>query len=193
MRIAIDIDKTLLDCNSFLYKLANQLISKNNNNPKNLKYKSIENIEVYKENLLNKISKIHNHNYYSINENASTIINKWFDEGHEIILLSSRPSSKSLAVVLLYCMEKFNIHYTQIITACNNKPAYCKENDIDIIIDNSFNICKVCSENGIKSIHYLPDEKIEKAKVNSNFIFAKSWNEIEIIVDIILKSSIRTK
>ena len=62
MRIAIDIDKTIFDCNSFLYKFVNTYLI-NQDLEKDLKYKEIDSndYDVNSSKFMNKVSRIHNH------------------------------------------------------------------------------------------------------------------------------------
>ena len=181
MRIAVDIDKTLLDCNSILYKIANFLLPSQSSNAK-LKYKKIEEKNKSRKSFLSRISKIHNHKFYYINENAKETIEEWYGKGYEIILLSSRPASRALANALLLCINKFDIHFSQVVAACNNKTSFCKENKIDVIVDNSLDICKKCSADGIKSIFYINNKKKAQRYRKETFSVASTWDEINNIV-----------
>ena len=184
MKIAIDIDQTLLECDSILYKIFNKFGSKQDKNKK-LKYKDVEEEIISEQTLLNCISKIHNHNYYKIMEDASDIIKKWKAEGHEIILLSSRPSYKSLVNTLLLCVKKFDIKFDKITIGCNNKVLFCLEKKVDVLIDNCLDICKLCCEKGVNSIWYNKEEEnVWYRKVNN----ASSWKEIDCKVTEISKN-----
>ena len=180
MKIAIDIDQTIFECDSFLYKIIN-FIMPGQSEFKKLKYKSIDEDDVSTERLINKISRIHNPKFYSINENANVVVNRLYNDNHEIILLSSRPASRALCNVLMACIKKYDIKFNQIIVECNNKSAFCKENGIDVIIDNSADTCDKCSKNGIFSICYIQDEEKAERYRSASFKVAKSWDEIETI------------
>ena len=182
MRIAIDIDRTLLDCDSFLYKILNKIVSKQNVNKK-LKYNQINEIEYCKECFLKYFSKIFDYRSYKIVENSSQVINNWFNSGNKIILLSSRPSSRELIKTLLIFFNKFNVKFHQIITQCNNKVLFCKEKNIDILVDNSFDICKNCYDYNIKGIWYNKEKEKYYGKIP---IEAITWDEIDLEVSKII-------
>ena len=184
MRIAIDIDRTLLDCDSFLYKFVNDMFSNQNAN-RRLKYKNLVITGKHTEGVLKYISRICNHKHYTIMGNAGKIINKWYDNKYEIMLLSNRPGVKALDNTLINCINRFDIKFNKIITQCNNKVLFCKENNIDVLIDNCYSICENCIKNGVTAIWY--NKENFKCK-NSNVINSNSWNEIDNEVKKILNN-----
>lgn len=184
MRIAIDIDKTIFDCNSFLYQFVNTYLISQSLTHK-LKYKEIDlfDYDVNSSRFLNKVSKIHNPYFYSVEEDASEVIKKWVKEGHEIFLLSSRPASKSLVIVLLKCLKKYDIPFNKIIVSCNNKAVYCKENNIDILIDDSPYICQNAKKIGVDVILYNSNKNLDNRTIPfKDIICAKSWRDLDELI-----------
>ena len=184
MRIAIDIDKTIFDCNSFLYKFVNTYLI-NQDLEKDLKYKEINanDYDVDSSKFLNKVSRIHNPYFYNVEEGAPGTIKQWLNEGHEVILLSSRPSSKSLVIVLIKCLNKFEIQYSKLIISCNNKAVYCKENGVDILIDDSPYICQNAKKMGVTAILYENNKKLGNRYYDvSGLEIAKSWQQLSDII-----------
>lgn len=184
MRIAIDIDKTIFDCNSFLYKFVNTYLI-NQDVTKDLRYKEIDlnDYDISCSKFINKISRIHNPCFYSVEENAPKTIQEWLKDGHEIILLSSRPASKSLVIVLLKCLKRFNVPFSKLIISCNNKAIYCKENNIDLLIDDSAYICQNAKKIGVSPILYENNKKLGNREYDVRGLeIAKSWDQLSDIV-----------
>lgn len=177
MKIAIDIDKTLVDCTSVLYEIINALFSNQDDNKK-LKYTNIEKNPIINSKIVKRLNRMYNPKYYSMCDNASEIVNKLYDEGHNIIFLSSRPGGKTLASTLLICINKFDFKYSEIVVSCNNKIRYCKEKDIDLLIDNSYVTCLNSSKKGVLTICYLKNSKNIDIEKNDNLYICKNWNEI---------------
>ena len=104
-------------------------------------------------------------------------------EGHEIFLLSSRPASKSLVIVLLKCLKKYDIPFNKIIVSCNNKAVYCKENNIDILIDDSPYICRNAKKIGVDVILYNSNKNLDNRTIPfKDIICAKSWRDLDELI-----------
>jgi len=182
MKIAIDIDKTIFNCNTVLYKLINTYLINQDLNKK-LKYKvvDLDEYSLYINKIIKFFSKMHNPDFYVIEKEASDTIKKWIDKGDEIILLSSRPSAKSLVGALLICLKKYEVPFTQVVVSCNNKASYCKKENIDVLIDDSHYICNNAKQIGIESIWYIAkyNNQPEKKPSIDYLKTAKSWKEID--------------
>ena len=72
--------------------------------------------------------------------------------------------------------EKYNIPYDKIIMNVDSKLEFCKQNNVEIFIDDSFETCKKLQENGIK--FYLMNSKMNQFVDNDNIERVFSWNEI---------------
>ena len=112
-------------------------------------------------------------------ENASKVINKLYDEGNNIYIVTARhPMGENSEVLNITkdWLSKNNIKYSKIFfDAGNIKLDICKEEQIDIFIDDSYSICKKLNKN---NIHVL----LMKNKYNNidDFKITKveNWNEI---------------
>lgn len=176
MKIAIDIDKTLVDCKSLLYEIINLSLS-DQDGTKKLKYFEVKDTNPNIKGIISRISRMYKEKYYTLCENSNEIINNLYDEGNEIILLSSRPKGKSFVSGLIRCINQFDIKFSKMIISCNNKGLYCKSNNIDLLIDNSYVTCLSTSTIGINSICYM--RKVDKSCKNSKNLFVcNSWEEV---------------
>lgn len=172
MKIAIDIDETIMNNSSLIYRLMNRLALGSSKKKLHLKKISPDSFDDLNVGVLNKVSKLHNVDAWVEVDNCSEIIRDWFNQGVEIILLSSRPSTKALNKVLLKWLELKAVPYSMIVLACNNKAEYCRQNQVDVLVDNSMKNCKKSREMGIFSIF------LNKKKPITNMVNASNWNKV---------------
>ena len=172
MRIAIDFDKTLFDCDSRLYQVLNRFLPTQSSY--SLNYTPLSKVED-KDNL---IIKLYRRLFYFTNieryieyNNAMQTINALKAFGHDVIILSSRPIYQ-LSIIPLKDMAKiYNIDEKKIIINCNNKVQYCKIFKIDLIIDNNIDVCREAISKGIDAICFT-DNHYRNIKTNN------SWDDI---------------
>ena len=183
MKIMVDLDRVVFDCPSFTYFLGNLLFTRSNQR-RPLKYKVVDAEKA--KNAINSLfflKPTHIKNLVEVN-NAVEILKLWNKQKIEIHFVSSRPNLKSFQKVAVEWLAKNKIAYDKLIFACNNKPKYCEENDIDIMIDDTIENCINSAYLGIialwfrtknnKNINYYPE-----------FIFPVShWKEINKYVQI---------
>lgn len=77
-------------------------------------------------------------------KNAVKIIHKLRDEGHKIIVITAR-SEEHVKGVYNHCAEwldKYHIVYDKIVVDSHDKAKKCKENDVDIFIDDNIDHCE---------------------------------------------------
>jgi len=112
---------------------------------------------------------------------AKKYIEKLRAEGHYICIITGRDNGEYTDPYNMTkeWLEKYNIYYDKLIltNAYKNdkhgKTEKCKDNNIDIMIDDSINVCKDCIDNNIPIL--LMDtpynKKVDMPRVNS-------WKEI---------------
>lgn len=190
MKIAIDIDGTLIDCDNFLYRISNKYLSsptaKSN---KKLRYSIIENENDDKDglisNIIDKFTNMGKVSSYIGKEDSVSLVNAWHESGIIIYLLSSRPNFASLNRALREFFSKSNLQYSCMVVHCNNKAEFCRQFDIDLLIDNSPAICLSAENEGISTICF--SKNLNKKKFQ-NLCFANDWCEIaDIVSDIKLE------
>ena len=182
MKIAIDIDETIMDNASLIYKLANRLTlggGKKKLGSKTISAESYESLEV---GAISKISKLHNVRKWIEVDNCSEIIRDWFNQGVEILLLSSRPSVRNLNKVLLKWLELKSVPYSQIVLSCTNKAEFCKENDIEVLVDNSLQNCMAGKERGVYSVFF------NKRKSSKLIDTADSWRKVNDFINCFIEN-----
>ena len=87
---------------------------------------------------------------------AGKIIDKLLSDGHEIILVTGR-SDFYWGTATLYTkqwLEKYNIHYTKLVTNMTNKGGFCKNNNVDVLIDDSLKYIKQCNDLNVNTITF---------------------------------------
>ena len=111
--------------------------------------------------------------------NAVEMINKLKSEGNDIVFITARLTNiKNCDTenITKTTLKKYGIPYDKIIMNVDNKLDFCKENGVEVFIDDSFDTCKTLQENGIKS--YLMttrmNQNIESREIERVF----SWDEV---------------
>lgn len=109
--------------------------------------------------------------------NAKKVIDRLKQEGNEIYIISNRDNGEYTDAKTLTTnwLKKYNIYYDKLILTNFNKGQVCKENHIDIMIEDSIRHCVDIMENGIKcfmmTTRYNKHSNIQIEKVSS-------WEEI---------------
>lgn len=112
-----------------------------------------------------------------IKENAKEIIEKLKNEGNEIYIITARsqPKFKNPYNLTKDFLDKNNIVYDKIVVNCEDKYTYCKENGIEIMIDDEPRNINSISE----IIPVIAFEEIHNEEcVGKNIIKVNTWNEV---------------
>lgn len=108
-------------------------------------------------------------------ENAVEIINRLRKEGHKIIIITARDSEFHDDPYLLSknWLEKKSIEYDKLIVNAREKGSICKNENIDIFIDDQLNNCITVLKEGIKVI------RMSKQVSNiEQIVDLDNWNKI---------------
>ena len=111
--------------------------------------------------------------------NSPEIINKLKEEGNDIYFISARLTSIldcNAEELTIDNFKKHNIPYDKLIIGAYNKLDYCKDNNIDVFIDDSIEVLEELSKNGIKC--YLMTSRINEFVDNGNIKRVYSWQEL---------------
>ncbi len=167
MRIGIDIDDTLIDSIQVVRKYIKKyghLYCKNN------ELSDLEG-ELLRGKLKNKIVTdfFSNHcieisDHIRVKRYAKQVINKLHEEGNEIIIITAR-SDNYYKNAQEYCanyLKKKNIHYDKLITHQTYKYKTCKNEGIDIMIDDAIDTCEDVIKLGMKAIVFNSKTNINK-------------------------------
>ena len=119
-----------------------------------------------------------------VKSDASRVIKRLKKEGHEIYLITARssldlPSNKKMLDIRKITtdwLKKHDIDYDHLEMCCFNKDEYCKQNNIDIMIEDSpTNIVKVSKVIPVICMDCSYNRNIN----NPNIKRVYNWNEIE--------------
>ena len=183
MKIGIDIDGVILDYERVL-KTYGDLY---------------DFIELKKDGIVNRNEQYLRNRYDWTDEERMNFVNKYFlklskqtplipgakdvidmlqKEGNELIIISARggviEAMKDIAI------EKFNeeeISFNKYYWKQDDKLEAAKNEKIDVMIDDSYDVCKKLSSNGIKTI-YFRDKDMKVLEQNENLKEVSNWGEI---------------
>ena len=116
--------------------------------------------------------------------NANTIIKKLKEEGHTIHFITARLMNIDgcdTERITIDSLNKYNIPYDSLNLHINDKLSFIKENNIDLLIEDSYETCKELVDNGIKSI--LMTTKMNEQIDAGNIPRVNNWNEIYDIIN----------
>lgn len=183
MRIGVDIDNVLSNFNEVLLK---DYI----NHDKELRNNGIVNSNVYIRKMFD-WSEDEEKQYYKENierlaylfepiKDCSKYIKKLRENGNYICIISGRDNGEYSDPYNMTTkwLKKYDIEYDKLIltNAYNHqeKADICIENNIDIMIDDSINVCIKCSGNNIKSLLF----NTEYNKNETRYTRVNNWEEI---------------
>lgn len=117
-------------------------------------------------------------NKTNVKPDAVRVINNLLENGDEIFLITSRGEErfKGTEAMTLEFLEKNKIGYTKIFFNSHEKARICRENKIDIMIDDSAKFCVEIQNENMKSILFTSyvnkDIDVDVPRVNN-------WIELE--------------
>ncbi|MCI8308844.1 MAG: hypothetical protein HFJ45_01210 [Clostridia bacterium] len=114
----------------------------------------------------------------SIMAGAKYVLNKLKEMGHELIIVSSRgKESDKMIDIVMEKLNKENIKFNKYYWKVSDKLQICIEENIDIMIDDSPNICKKIKENNLISIYFrgIRGEHLDESEYLKE---VSNWGEI---------------
>lgn len=111
-------------------------------------------------------------------ENSSEIINK-LKENNEIYFVTARLTNVpdcNTDQITKESLKRNNISYDELISNASDKLAVCKDQRINIFIEDSYDTCKELEENGIKA--FLMTTPMNKNIDSGNVERVNNWKEI---------------
>lgn len=188
MNIGIDIDNTITEVQEELNKAAydyaiklgknienadNPLEDiKNNGDTYKKKFQfSYDELKYFLKNIQEEIT-----NKAKPRDNAVEVINRLKQDGHKIFIITARDNEFHDDPYLLSknWLDKNNIEYDHIIVNAREKGIVCKNENIDLFIDDQLNNCVDVEKEGIQTIRISDDDK-----KYTNIIPLKDWKEID--------------
>ena len=109
---------------------------------------------------------------------AKTIINMLKKEGNELIIISARGGMiEEMKDVALEKFEEENLTFNKYNWKQEDKLEVAKRENIDVMIDDSYDVCKKLSSNGIRTI-YFRDKEMKLLEQNEYLKEVSNWGEI---------------
>ena len=183
MNIGVDFDGVLFDSESMLRSAA--AIFNNKINHKDMKYH--EELKGYKRYQWSKDieQKFLNNNLLEILKTApimpyaKQVLTEIKNAGHQLYAITSRgliyPDEINITNQRL---KEENIMFDKIFFSVDNKLDICKENNVDIMIDDLYDTIKNLSENGIDCLYYR--DLVLKFYNNHNVKEVRNWGDIYV-------------
>ena len=107
--------------------------------------------------------------------NAKECINELKSKGHKIYIITARDvefHDNPYELSKLW-LDKNNIKYDKIIVNARKKSLVCKQENVDLFIDDDLKNCLELSNENIKTIRISEDKNVYE-----NFITLRNWDEI---------------
>ena len=109
---------------------------------------------------------------------AKDVINMLKNEGNELIIISARGGMiEEMKNVAINKFEKEGLSFDKYYWKQEDKLDVAKKEKIDVMIDDSYDVCKKLSSNGIKTI-YFREKDMKKLEENENLNEVSNWGEI---------------
>lgn len=178
MRIGIDIDDVITDTSASIRKYI-EMYENNEDIYEHIEAvmrgeMPTENIKrFYKENSMNIFKDA------KLKENAGETIRELVNDGNEIYLITARTNGKffnGIEQLTIDLLKENNIPYTQIIFNSYDKAKICKDNNIDIMIDDSVKHCENVAKENIKTIVFT---SVVNEKIKTSITRANNWVELK--------------
>lgn len=111
--------------------------------------------------------------------NADKVLQKIKEEGNEIYFITARLTNIkncNTEEITKNTLKENNIPYDKLIINASDKLKVCKEEGIELFIEDSYDTCKELLENGIKSI--LMTTKMNQQIDEGNIPRVNNWDEV---------------
>ena len=192
MKIMVDLDRVVFDCPSPVFILANHL-NKKINKTQPLKYVEVDEKESMNYSSSLSFFQLFNDEVLVEVDGSIKTLQNWNKQGFDIHFVSSRPNLKPMKRATVKWLKKNNINYSKLIFACSNKAEYCKQNKIDVMVDDNYKNCKDARSEGIPAV-WLVDKfnRYDATYFASKLNIATNWHEINNFVQSINRTKQNT-
>ncbi len=110
--------------------------------------------------------------------NAKEVLQLLKKDGHELIIITARGLTiKGMKEAGEERLNDFNLTFNKYFWCVEDKTAICKQESIDIMIDDKSSICNDTAQNKIKTL-YFRDVNREKLEENEYLKEVNNWGEI---------------
>lgn len=122
----------------------------------------------------------------NFNPLAIEIINRLHNEGHKLYIISNRGLLSEKAMTLCEdIFKKNNLLIDKYFWKIEDKLSIIQQNNVDVMIDDSYNICKTTSDNNIETIYFREKDSKE---INSKYIHdVDNWGQVYRVINTLNK------
>lgn len=183
MRIGIDIDDVITNTSEtmeeYIMKHENskkikehmvEIMKGNPSEPEIVQFCTENYIKVFKET--------------TVKQDASEVIKRLLNKQNEIYLITARGENldffKGSEEITIRFLEENDISYNKIIFNSTDKASLCKDNNIDLMIDDSVAHCEAIRNVGIKTILFT--SSVNK-NIDTTVERVDNWLELETRLD----------
>ena len=113
----------------------------------------------------------------SVKENVKDVINKLHNEGKKIYIITAR-SDDYYIDAKKFCedfLKKHGIYYDEVIIDQLYKVDACRNNNIDLMIDDGVDTCDSINKVGMKALLFNSELNINKDSISPR---VSTWNEV---------------
>jgi uncharacterized HAD superfamily protein len=193
MILGIDIDDTISNTCELLVEYGREYTKNYLNREKTLEFSGSLSNHFYLEQLFgwnSEESQDFFSKYYKIfienvnpKPDAIETINKLHDEGHKIVLITSRDNFADVnaKIETEKWLKKQGLKYDELITDVLSKYQTCIDYNVELFIDDSFSNCMEMSSNGIES--FMMDAKYNFNLNDEKIRRVYSWPEIYSLIN----------
>ena len=180
MTIGVDIDDTITNSSELIIKYVKKFFNTDNptliSNVMHLTQIEDKLLEFYEKYLYELM------NTYTIKENAKEVIDRLRAKGHKIIIITARGYTirNGIIDITKNYLKEHGINYDKIIFQARSKVNACKENNIDLMIDDSVEVVTELKKEGINAILFT---SFNNKDIDVDFARVNSWLEIEEYID----------
>ena len=113
---------------------------------------------------------------------AREVLERWRAAGIEVIVLTSRVAEwfGNPEKLSRDWLEKRHIPYDGLVASCADKGAYCAQDNIDILIDDSVEQCLSAQEKGVYAVLAVSRATLERAR--EVHYGGANWKQIDAAV-----------
>lgn len=171
MRIGIDLDDTICSTSDIVHEMLDDYAKEMNLDPVHIMNDESLRFEFFNKNLINIYTNV------EIKSGAKDIINKMHSKDNEIYLITARTNGiYNVEEITKKWLDSNGVLYDELIMSSygDGKAKVCKQNKIDLMIDDDPYNYKMISLEGINCL--LFDDRA-KYELKENYV--TSWYQIE--------------
>ena len=117
-----------------------------------------------------------------VRKGAREALARWKEEGHEIVILTSRLPSwfANPEKISRDWLEKRRIPYDELVADCQDKGKYCEEHHVDVLIDDRIEHCLAAQSRGVAAVLAVTKATVSRAREVR--YGGANWKQIDMAV-----------